>query len=1098
MKARSTLFLFLWLLIPAAHAQAPAGYYDPAIGKTGDILRAALRDITINGHVKITYTSSSFDVWDAYTYTDVRPVPNNSIVWDMYSDNPGGTPPYTFTIYTNQCGTASTEGDCYSREHCMPNSWWGGLDNAANPQYSDLHHLFPADQFVNLKKSNNIVAQTSSPTWTSLNGSKLGPCTFPGYTGTIFEPINEYKGDFARAYLYLATRYMNNLSTWVTTYTEYDSKYIINSTGGNYKQWYIDMLLAWNNSDPVSQKEIDRNNNIYYNTPQHNRNPYIDHPEYVTAVWTPGVVKTEPTNHPTAFTSSAGSPTYNAINFNWTDATGVVLPDGYLIKGSTVSLAAITDPADGTAITDGGLNKNVIYGVKSSIFTGLTASTNYYFKTYSYTNSGTDINYKVDGTIQTTNLATTTGSSTLLTGDIAIIEVITTDPDRISFITFKQISAGTIINFTDNGYTDANTVRTGEGYLTYTAPSTIAAGSVISWYYGMSVAGTGWNTGTPGSFLLSTSGDQVFAYQGTWGSGHTLLFGVNVGNSSWLTTGIASSNTSYLPATLTNNINALNIVADNCNYNLITTGTANALASLIGNPANWTSNSSNMATPSWNYSLTTATTISQNATVQNLLIANGETLAIPPGKQLTVNGILTNNAGNSSLLISTDATGSGSLMHYTNFVGATINRYITGASNAWHLLSSPVSQTIAGSGFVPDGSNYDLYCWDEPTHVWVNFKNTTVEPTWSTANGEDFLAGRGYLVAYEAENPTNPFQGLLNNGQIDFDLSYTGTGALPGSNLAGNPYPSAIDWKAATGWSRNSLAVSGTGKDMWIWNETTGNYGVFNSTGTIGTNGVTQYIAVGQAFFVQAASPGTLSMDNSVRVHQNPAFLKSKDELTDILRLKISNTANSYTDEVVVDFTDKSQPGSSPKWFSMYADSPGLYLLKGNEMCSIDFPGATSRQTESLCLTPGVSASYTLTAELLNTFSVATTIILKDLETGYSQDLVKTPQYSFTAKPGDDPNRFLLDFGGTGGKSEKEGTRSLKVFIRDEVIYFEMPPGARIDGELSIYNLLGQNILNRKLTGSSPQTIQLSNVHGCILVRMVMVDGTYSGKVVLK
>lgn len=265
-------------------AQIPAGYYDNATGKTGGILKAALRDITTAGHVKITYTSTSYDVWDAYAVTDVRP-PNNTIVWDMYSDIPNGSN-YTFTIFTDQCGNSSAEGDCYAREHLIPNSWWGGADNPANPQYTDLHHLFPADQFVNNKKSAHPLGQTIAPTWTSTNGSKTGPCSWPGYTGTIFEPINEYKGDFARATLYFAARYMDSLSTWVTDYPTTEAQYVINPTGNNFTQWYIDMLISWNNSDPVSQKEIDRNNAIYYDTPQNNRNPFIDHPEYLCEVWT--------------------------------------------------------------------------------------------------------------------------------------------------------------------------------------------------------------------------------------------------------------------------------------------------------------------------------------------------------------------------------------------------------------------------------------------------------------------------------------------------------------------------------------------------------------------------------------------------------------------------------------------------------------------------------------------------------------------------------------------------------------------------------------------------------------------------------------------
>jgi len=505
---RITLFLTFLLLLINLAAQIPAGYYNAATG-TGDVLRANLRDIITAGHVKLPYTSTAFDVWDAYSHTDVRPSPNNTIVWDMYSDIPSGSPVYTFTIYTDQCGSASQEGDCYSREHLLPNSWWGTFDNASNPQYSDLHHLFPADQYVNNKKSNNIVAETTAPTWTSTNGSKVGPCSLAGFTGTIFEPINEYKGDFARAFLYLATRYMNTMSTWRNTYT-YDSQYIITTSGGNYLQWYIDMLVRWHNQDPVSTKEIARNDSIYYATPQHNRNPYIDHPEYVCLVWTstncvsgpiitnithnpvyPGpsntvsvtaditddgnitsailqwctdgisfgnsitmalngapsyitstlipaqtagttvtyrilatdneansttsatcnytVLQTEPTNHPTGF--NCGTTTSSSISLSWTDATGTVIPAGYLIKASTASLASIADPVDGTPETDGSFAKNITAGTQSVSFSGLAPSTTYYFKIYPYTNSSVNINYKTSPVAVTATCTTSTGGS---------------------------------------------------------------------------------------------------------------------------------------------------------------------------------------------------------------------------------------------------------------------------------------------------------------------------------------------------------------------------------------------------------------------------------------------------------------------------------------------------------------------------------------------------------------------------------------------------------------------------------------------------------------------------------------------------------------
>ncbi len=399
-------FLYFIIISSTLQAQMPVGYYNNAQGLTGNTLRTTLRNIVTNGHVKLPYTSSSFDVWNAYAKTDVRPAPNNTTIWDMYSDIPSGIPAYTFTIYTNQCGTASKEGDCYSREHCMPNSWWGGSDDSNNPQYTDLHHLFPSDQYVNMKKSNYPIGKVGSPTWTSTNGSKVGPCSYPGYTGTVFEPIDAYKGDFARAFFYLATRYMNVLSNWVINYPNYDSQYVINTTTNDYKTWFINMLIEWHTNDPVSSKEINRNDSIYWKTPQHNRNPFIDHPEYVYAIWggLPLTIKAEPSNHVTNFIASAGNPSTSSIVVDWTDATGTTIPDGYLIKASSNGI--ITPPNDSIVETNQVYVQNVAQGTHTATFNSLNFNTIYTFKIYPYTNSGININYKINGSIPTSTLKT--------------------------------------------------------------------------------------------------------------------------------------------------------------------------------------------------------------------------------------------------------------------------------------------------------------------------------------------------------------------------------------------------------------------------------------------------------------------------------------------------------------------------------------------------------------------------------------------------------------------------------------------------------------------------------------------------------------------
>ncbi len=251
-------------------AQIPAGYYDGAQGLTGAPLKTALYNI-IKGHTEKSYSA----LWTCFYTTDDKA---NGKVWDMYSDIPGGTPAYEYTFGSDQCGNYGGEGDCYNREHSFPKSWF----NEGTPMYSDLFHLCPTDGYVNGKRSNYPFGEVGTASWTSTNGSKLGSSSFPGYSGIVFEPRNDFKGDFARGYLYMATRYENVIANW----ENYDSNGDAMMDGTPfpcYEPWALSLLIKWHLQDPVSQKEIDRNNAIYGF--QHNRNPFIDHPEYACAIW---------------------------------------------------------------------------------------------------------------------------------------------------------------------------------------------------------------------------------------------------------------------------------------------------------------------------------------------------------------------------------------------------------------------------------------------------------------------------------------------------------------------------------------------------------------------------------------------------------------------------------------------------------------------------------------------------------------------------------------------------------------------------------------------------------------------------------------------
>ena len=265
MKKIFALFFGLsWALFLTAQ---PVNYYNSANGLSGNQLKVALHNI-IKDHTSITYAQ----LWTAFYSTDHRQ-DNVSKVWDMYSDRPGGTPPYMYSLGTDQCGQYDGEGDCYNREHSWPQSWFNN-DGIAR---TDLHHIFPTDGFVNSKRSNYPFGEVRSASWTSQNGSKLGTCKTTGYSGTVFEPIDEYKGDFARALMYMSVRYYGEDGSWSTSDMTNKSE---------IKQWAINMLMRWNEQDPVSEKEKERNEFIY-NDYQHNRNPFIDHPEYARMIWDP-------------------------------------------------------------------------------------------------------------------------------------------------------------------------------------------------------------------------------------------------------------------------------------------------------------------------------------------------------------------------------------------------------------------------------------------------------------------------------------------------------------------------------------------------------------------------------------------------------------------------------------------------------------------------------------------------------------------------------------------------------------------------------------------------------------------------------------------
>lgn len=251
-------------------------YYQSAEGLSGYTLKTALHDI-IKGHSNQGYGA----IWSFYEQNELDTYyENDGTILDIYSEAPNGSDPFNFTKVVDQCGSYSGEAGCYNREHSFPKSWFGGK---VEPMNSDVHHIFATDGYVNAQRSSYPYGEVSSASYTSSNGSKVGSAASGlGYSGTVFEPIDEFKGDLARAYFYMATRYEDVISGW-----ESNSSYgnaVLNGTSNQvFESWFLTMLKQWHNQDPVSQKEIDRNNAAELH--QANRNPFVDHPNFVADIW---------------------------------------------------------------------------------------------------------------------------------------------------------------------------------------------------------------------------------------------------------------------------------------------------------------------------------------------------------------------------------------------------------------------------------------------------------------------------------------------------------------------------------------------------------------------------------------------------------------------------------------------------------------------------------------------------------------------------------------------------------------------------------------------------------------------------------------------
>lgn len=454
------------------------------------------------------------------------------------------------------------------------------------------------------------------------------------------------------------------------------------------------------------------------------------------------------------------------------------------------------------------------------------------------------------------------------------------------------------------------------------------------------------------------------------------------------------------------------------------------------------------------------------AICNNLTVNEGATCSILSNSGLTVNGDIDNNG---TIIIESSATGEGSLLVSGSISGSgtyDVERYLT--ANLWHQVSSSIT---AGTAGVFEG--LWLRAYDEATNTFGEYIVPTDTP---------MPTGQGFSV-WAPDSQTRTFTGTINNGNVGpLSAQLTGVaGPNQGWNLVGNPYPSSLDWDAASGWTKTNIANS-----VYVWN----NNQYASYIGGIGTNGGSRYIAPEQGFFVQASSAGaSLSMDNDIRLHNGVSFLKETTEPLDIIRIQVVD--NEYSDEAVIAIREGSSnsfdhmtdavklPGSSSAP-QMYSSKDDLSHLAISCLSSIDdiFGKAVyldyAQDGEHV-----ISWSHTLQG--------ATIPVLYDNHTGTTVP-AGTP-YVYTASSGDPVERFT--FTETLSSIDNHNF-SVNVWEHNNILYIQNETNDYLKN-VTIYNMQGQVVMDfrdnmKDLNSLSPAQyiVKVSTENGIVVNKIIV------------
>lgn len=468
----------------------------------------------------------------------------------------------------------------------------------------------------------------------------------------------------------------------------------------------------------------------------------------------------------------------------------------------------------------------------------------------------------------------------------------------------------------------------------------------------------------------------------------------------------------------------------------------------------------------------------------NMTVTSGSVCTITTSGQLTVSGTLTNNAGNSGIIIESTAAGTGSLIQNTSNVPMTIQRFVSGfdyisgtlSNKKYHCVSVPLVPSNNSVSGLFMGSY--LYDWNPTTNAFV---------AWSAPTTTSMDETEGFMIFYpHSSGTTYNFAGEANNGTFTCNTAATTTDNI-GYYLVPNPYPSAIDWNAGTGWTKTNIQNS-----VSIWNSTSQNYATYING--VDVNGGSRYIQVGQSFFVQsnAASP-VLSMNNDVRVHSTTPFLKEQTSVSDILRLHVD--ANGASDELVIYFDDAGEGAQKIIGFN---GPPKIYSYSGTQMMAIQaLPHYSQPTSVEVGFQMTVDSLVTLTASEFESFDPFLSIVLEDNLSGQLIDLRTNPVYTFAHSHSNFQNRFTVHFGNST-TSINEAAHDFSIYNSNDKIAISIPSLVGKEAMIEILDLTGRLLWTSEMTLEHCSLIPQPDVQGIVLVRVTGSTGIFTSRLMIQ